>query len=89
MSEDVYHADFDFDTNTYQNAYTFDQDLLQAVRVLWNPFTFALAGTTGWPSTESMLVVPTVARLYKLTLESESMLKIWLWQLELVKQAWP
>ena len=34
---------------------------------------------------ESMLVVPTVARLYKLTLESESMLKIWLWQFVLVR----
>ena len=53
--------------------------------LLWNPFTFALAGTIGWPSMESMFVVPTVARLYKLTLESESMLKIWLWQFVLVR----
>lgn len=55
--------------------------------VYWKPFAFGLAGMTGWPSMESMLVVPTVARLYTLTLEPESMLNIWLWQLVVPKQA--
>lgn len=64
------------------------QDRVHEVTVDWKPFTFALAGMMALPPMESMLVTPTVARLYTLTVEPESMFKIWLWQLVVFKQAW-
>lgn len=48
----------------------------QAVSVLWNPSKLSLACMTPFPPTLSWYVEPTVERLYTLTLDAESMLKM-------------